>query len=341
MHHPYDQVDDITRQFRGPPGERLDSREPTRIGADGAIARLRQCRYTAQRQVGDRAEKIDVAPNTVVLDLSDAFEGCIIDGSGLSRPTQSLARRRVAAGKTEVHELRLPAERDEHVGGLDVAVGHPEAMGVFQPLYQLVNDAQCPRQVDGPADPHQFPQCLSLDELHRDVAGVVFPADVLDGDDVGMSKQTSHFPLALERLAFFGIGTVTTAQHLHGENAATVSVDGAIHPREGSSPHLVEDLGPAVEEAIDLATQEPIELIARQPFMADERRAELLHRHVAAAEFAPDRIEVRRLHEIQLLQAVGEFISRQRLHDRQKPGGIRNARLERRGRQAGRAGRTG
>jgi len=157
MHHPHDQVDDITRQFRGPPGERLHPREPTRIGADGAIARLRQCRYTAQREVGDRAEKIDVAPNAVVLDLSDALEGCIVDGSGLPRTTQSLARRCVAAGKTEVHEFRLPAERDEHVGGLDVAVGHPEAMGVFQPLYQLVNHAQRPRQVDGPADPHQFP----------------------------------------------------------------------------------------------------------------------------------------------------------------------------------------
>jgi hypothetical protein len=49
---------------------------------------------------------------------------------------------------------------------------------------------------------------------------------------------------------------------------------------------------------------------------------------------------VRRLYEIQLFQSVSEFVSRQRLHGGQKPGGIRRN-LEGEACQAGQAGREG
>ena len=153
-------------------------------------------------------------------------------------------------------------------------MSHPATVGVFEPAHRLMDQVDGAGCVDRPADLHEFPQRLPLDELHGEVTRPVLLTDIFDGDDVGMPEQPPHLTFVLEGAALVGVVRESVAEHLHRQHGAGVAVDGAIHPRERSRPDLVEDLRLAEEVASAFAAEETFELEAGEQLPADERLTE-------------------------------------------------------------------
>ena len=305
--------------------ERDDGGVAARVGADGPVARVDQRRGPRQGDVAHRPEKVDVAADAVVFHPGELLERGVVE-----RPQiLPLVGLRIAEGlvggvgvdpcQAEVDELHLAERRDEDVGGLDVAVRHAAAMGVFEPRAHLVEEIDRPAGIEGPADLHQLAEGLPLDELHGDVDRVVLLADILDGADVGMAHEPSHLPLAPEPAALLGILGVAAAEHLDGELGAVVDIHGPVDPRERAGADLVEDLGRAEEVATLFAAEEAVTLVAGEHLAPQEQVGQILDGNVVPAELRPRGVEIALADELQFLREVGEFLGGGGLHRQAAP----------------------
>ena len=188
-------------------------------------------------------------------------------------------------------------------------------MGVFQAADRLMDQVDHPRRVDRTPDLHQFAERLTLDELHREVAGAILLAHVLDGDDVGMPQQPAHLSFVLERAALLGIVRKSIPQHLDGQHGAGVAVDRPIDPGEGARPDLIQDLRPAVAVAATLSPEQPLELEAGEQFPPDERLAKRLGIQRMATRLGEGLVERGGRHELEVGHEVQQVVGRRRLHE--------------------------
>ena len=196
---------------------------------------------------------------------------------------------------------------------------HAAAMGVFEPRAHLVEEIDRPAGIEGPADLHQLAEGLPLDELHGDIDRVVLLADILDGADVRMAHEPSHFPLAPEPAALLGILRVAAAEHLDGELGAIVDIHGPVDPRERASADLVEDLGRAEEVATLFAAEEAVTLVPGEHLAPQEQVGEILDGNGVPAELRPSGVEIALADELQFLREVGEFLGGGGLHRQAAP----------------------
>ena len=79
-----------------------------------------------------------------------------------------------------------PAARDEHVGGLHVAVDEPGAVRGVERVGDLLADADDVGDGETAVLVDQVAQRGAVDQLHDDVRDAVVVAGVVGGDDVGV-----------------------------------------------------------------------------------------------------------------------------------------------------------
>ena len=135
--------------------------------------------------VEDDPEEKDVRPavDGLALDLFGRHVAQRPDG----RP--GLGHRRLFhPGDSEVGDIGLSGLVDQDVGRLDIAVDDAEAVGIIQGIADGLEDLDAFQGEEDLPGIHDRLEALALDELHDDVGQVVFPADVIDGDDVGMGQ---------------------------------------------------------------------------------------------------------------------------------------------------------
>ena len=112
----------------------------------------------------------------------------------------------------EVAELDEPVERDEHIGGGDVAVDDPEGLavgarapvGVVEAAQRVRQDGQGELERDRDlllrAAAEQRVEVEALDVLHRDEQPPVGPPEVIDLRDVGVVEEGGELRLVDEHL---------------------------------------------------------------------------------------------------------------------------------------------
>ena len=98
----------------------------------------------------------------------------------------------LTARQPEVHQLRGTVLGDDDVLRLDVPVHDPLTMGVLQSLQHLEGDLHQPRHRHG----QQFPQRLSLHQLHHDRKLPAFFHRIKDGHDVRVVQLRRRLRLA-------------------------------------------------------------------------------------------------------------------------------------------------
>ena len=135
----------------------------------------------------------------------------------------------------EIEELRAPVVRDEHVGGLDVAV--PDVLPV--PRVQCVGDLHA--EVDGPAERQQpgphFSRSVSPSRSSVTTNGMApLGADIVYGDDVRVAQAPGGVGLANELRELLGSGR-RPAHDLERDVAIDPRV---VRPIDHAHPALVE-----------------------------------------------------------------------------------------------------
>ena len=89
-------------------------------------------------------------------------------------------------GDAEVGDLHRARARDEHVGGLHVAVDDPGAVRGVEGVGDLLADADDVGDGETVVLVDEVAQGRAVDQLHDDVRDAVVVAGVVGGDDVGM-----------------------------------------------------------------------------------------------------------------------------------------------------------
>ena len=115
MHHPRHDLDDVTRQVRRSRAQRHHLRVSPRITPHIAVARLGERCHAGKGQVGDGAEKVDVAADRVVADASDLLERGVVNRPRIIDAAKRLVARLVDAREAEVDELGLARRRYDDV----------------------------------------------------------------------------------------------------------------------------------------------------------------------------------------------------------------------------------
>jgi hypothetical protein len=131
--------------------------------------------------------------------------------------------------------------RDQHVGGLDVAVEEPARVGEVERRADLRDDARGARGLEPPVARDQRLQVGALDPAHGDVELAVLLARVVDGDDVGVVERGDRAQLALEALAVVGLEGVVGRDQLERDGAPERELGGAVDDAHAAPPrHRVE-----------------------------------------------------------------------------------------------------
>ncbi len=147
-------------------------------------------------------------------------------------------------GQAEVAQPRVQgllgalAAGDEHVGGLDVAMDEPGAVGDVQRARHLLEDHD--RGVRGEAalaTDHPL-QVAARDIAHRHVQDPLHLAGVVDGDDVGVVEAGGQDRLVEEVLAEGGVGALLGGQELERHVTLQTQLD---RPVDGAHAAAADD----------------------------------------------------------------------------------------------------
>ena len=137
-----------------------------------------------QRLVDEQPERVDVGAGVGGAAV-DLFGREVAGGAHHgARAGEVVAAR--GLGDAEVGDLHRARRRDEHVGGLHVAVDEParcaasSASATCLPMRMTSATGRPPLLVD------EVAQRGAVDQLHDDVGDAVVVAGVVGGDDVGM-----------------------------------------------------------------------------------------------------------------------------------------------------------
>src|SRR5437588_12125127 len=109
------------------------------------------------------------------------------------------------------------------------------------------------RDVDrsGAAADDQLLERATVEELHRDVVGVLRLTAVVDRDDVRMVERCGVLRLAAEALDELVVVPVAAVEDLDCDSAAELLVFGEVDIRHPAGPELALDPVATVEEGVD------------------------------------------------------------------------------------------
>jgi hypothetical protein len=144
-------------------------------------------------------------------------------------------------GKTEVENLHSPVGEQEDVLGLQVAVDDAALVRRGEPGGDLRRDLHGLARRRRSAV-QALAQRLAEEELHDRERLVALPADVVDGEDVGMREGGDRLRLALEAGERVGARREMRRQHLERHVALEPRVARPIDLPHPSSPELAQDL---------------------------------------------------------------------------------------------------
>ena len=187
------------RARRGParPFDRLVLHRRGQAGRRGGVARVRQ--RARQELVEEHAQRVHVRRRR------DRLAQDLL-GSGVVRRQNPLVdlgplRGLAVGGKhlrdAEVEELDLSIRRDEHVGGLDVAVHDQAPLRRVHGLAARLHEPQ-PLLERGACLPAMLRDRHALDELHHEVGTPVRFAAVEQARDVGVIEPREHLTFLQE-----------------------------------------------------------------------------------------------------------------------------------------------
>ena len=153
----------------------------------------------------------------------------------------TLAEVLILEGKPEIGHAGFARGVDQDVGGLDVPVDQPSAMGVMQGVGDRGD--QFRRIPEGRASLfHPDCQVASFDELRDDEAEPVFrAAHVVDRHDVGMVQLGENSGFDEKRFHILGAGDSFGVRHLDGDRAVEVIVVSQIDPSEPALTEPADD----------------------------------------------------------------------------------------------------
>ena len=107
-------------------------------------------------------------------------------------------------GQAEVGQIRVllaVLDRDQDVGGLDVAMNQPAAVGGVERGGELLEQLDCPVRLDRPVLDQHLAQVGAGDVIHHEEQHPLVLAGVVDPDDVRVVQRRGDPHLALEPLA--------------------------------------------------------------------------------------------------------------------------------------------
>ena len=162
-----------------------------------------------------------------------------------SRVTRNSSSRDVArqAEVRHLHDQLAVLAGQQEVGRLDVAVDDALPVGVVEGLRRLDEDGAGLRDFEPALAEDVVGEVRPVDELHRQVVGIVDLVPLVQGDDVGVVEPGGVAGLAAE--AFEGAGVVEEAggKHLESNDAAEADVHGLVDGAHAASgdvrQHLV------------------------------------------------------------------------------------------------------
>ena len=189
----------------------------------GAVERDR----AGQHLVEHRAERVDVGAGARRL-AADLLGRGVVDAAheqaGLGHPARAGVPR-----EPEVGQVDVILGRDQHVGGLDVAVHEAARVGGVERGGDLADDPHRPVRRQLALVVEQVGQIATLDPPHRDEQVVVGLTRLVERDDVRMVDRGGDLPLALEALAEGDVGRVRGGDELQRDRPAQRELGGAEH----------------------------------------------------------------------------------------------------------------
>ena len=204
--------------------------------------------------VEDAAEREDVGAMIAALP-ANLFGRHVADRAehdarfGRGRHRGCVGRRERVRGlsrQTEIEDLDRAVAADEHVVRLQIAMRDVLVMRGREAAGNLSGDGdRLPRRQCAGGEPGT--ERLTLEQLHYRIADALAPADVVQGQDVGMGQHRDGPRFALEAGERFGIGGDGLRHDLDGDVASEPAVVRAI-----DFPHAAR-----AEQAFDLVRPEP------------------------------------------------------------------------------------
>ena len=167
------------------------------------------------------------------------------------------------AGEAEVDHADPAVVADEHVVGLEVAVGDAGGVGGLEAaaggeeLAQDLAPAHRPRQLRRVAEPAG--QGLAANQLHRDEQPAVVGAGLVDLDDVGMRDLRQGLGLAQQALVALDLGAA--AHELERDLAVELVVVGGVDLAHRAGAEWLEQDEPTDADGLELAEQRRAHLL--------------------------------------------------------------------------------
>ena len=132
-------------------------------------------------------------------------------------------------GQAEVGDAEAAVVAEEEVGGLDVAVDEPAAVGVVEAPGGLEADEEGLRRGEAGAAVEHGPEAPAAEVLGDEVGGAAVVAPVVDGEDVGVVQGRRGLGLGPEATEEGVVVGERLVEHLHGDAALQADVVGQEH----------------------------------------------------------------------------------------------------------------
>ena len=165
-----------------------------------------------------------------------------VHGSDEPRRAKRLSARaetvKERAGDPEVGDHDAPVVANEHVLRLEVTMDEPGRVGRREPTPGRLEDGECfaPRMRLS----HPRFERAPLDVLHRDEDVVAVHTDVVDGDDVGMSKARHRLRFALQACSVVG-RLCRGVEDFDRDAACELPVVRGVHAAHAAGAEVVDD----------------------------------------------------------------------------------------------------
>ena len=166
-------------------------------------------------------------------------------------PRRGHLRRADASGEAEIHHFELPAVRDEHVLGFDVAVHHPRLVRGGERGCDVFHIGERPLRAQRRLAAHHAPQRFTVDELHHDVGLALRGALIENAHHVLVGEDGGGACLAVELRDEFVVLAEIGAHHFQRDDARQPQVARAIHRGHTATCHFRDDLVATVQHLTD------------------------------------------------------------------------------------------